>query len=222
MNETKSLEFQDKYDADHSLEYFHKHNRGLRRKLSNWVEHRMLAKALRMAGDPASVLDLPCGTGRFWALLARRADRRLLAADYSQSMIDAACRYRGPQLVARFECFQTSAFDIKQADNAVENIVCMRLLHHIGDSADRRRILDQFHRVASRSVIFSCWVGCNLQAKRRKKLEALRGKRAYQNRFVFESATIETEIRAAGFNIIGHVDMLPGISMWRAYVLRKT
>ncbi|HKO86930.1 MAG TPA: class I SAM-dependent methyltransferase [Burkholderiales bacterium] len=221
MSDNKSLEFQDKYDAAHSLEYFHKHNRGLRRKVSNWVEQRMLARALRKAGNPSSILDLPCGTGRFWALLARRADRRLMAGDYSQSMIDTARRFRAPQIAGRFECFQTSAFDIKQSDGIVETIVCMRLLHHIGDPADRQKILREFHRVASRSVIFSCWVEGNLQATRRKKLEKRREKRSYQNRFVFEPARIEKEMKDAGFEILGHVDMLPHVSMWRTYVLGK-
>jgi ubiquinone/menaquinone biosynthesis C-methylase UbiE len=221
MSEKKVLEFQKKYDVDHSLEYFHKHKRGLRRTLSNWNEQRMLSKALAMAGDPASVLDIPCGAGRFWALLARRPDRRLMAADYSQNMIDTARQFQPAHIANRFECFQTSAFDIRQADNAVESIVCMRLLHHIGDPTDRATMLGEFHRVASDSVLVSCWIEGNLQARRRKRLEAQRQKRGYQNRFVFAKPAIEAEMRAAGFAIIGHVDMLPGISMWRTYVLQK-
>jgi cyclopropane fatty-acyl-phospholipid synthase-like methyltransferase len=221
MDDKKVLDFQKKYGVDHSMAYFHKHRSGLRRNVSNWIEQRMLRRALARAGDPVSVLDLPCGAGRFWALLAQRPDRRLLAADYSQNMIETAQRFQPAELVSRFECFQSSAFDIKQPDSAVECIVCMRLLHHIGEAADRHTMLREFHRVAARSVLVSCWVDGSLQARRRRRLEARRAKRNYQNRFVFAPETIEREMREAGFEIVGHVDMLPGISMWRTYVLRK-
>lgn len=221
MPENKELEFQEKYDAKHSLKYFRKHQRGLRRRLTTWAERRMLRKALAMMGDPGSVLDIPCGAGRFWTVLAERPDRRILAADYSADMIETARRFQPPELVARVETFQASAFDIKLPDTAVEAIVCIRLIHHIGQAEDRRRMLAEFHRVAAHTVCLSCWVDGNLQARRRKRLEARRPKRKYQNRFVFERDTIEREIREAGFDILGHIDLLPGISMWRMYVLRK-
>ncbi|HLT26620.1 MAG TPA: class I SAM-dependent methyltransferase [Zeimonas sp.] len=221
MSKAKVLEFQSKYDAGHSAEYFHKHQRGLRRRLTTWGERRMLRKALHVAGDPASVLDLPCGAGRFWPVLAERPDRRILAADASSDMVETARRFQAPELVRRVRSFQASAFAIGLPDAAVEAIVCMRLLHHIGDAADRRRMLAEFHRVAADTVCVSCWVDGNVQARRRTRLEARRPGRGYRNRFVFERSMIEEEMRAAGFDIVTHYDLLPGISMWRLYVLRK-
>lgn len=221
MQEPTVLEFSKKYDADHAAEYYRKHRAGLRRRVSNWWEQRMAARALEIAGNPASVLDLPCGAGRFWALLAGRQDRRLMAADYSADMVATARREQPPALVARFEAFQASAFETGLPDGAVESIFCMRLLHHIVEPADRLKLLREFHRVAQKSVIISLWVDGNLQASRRKRLEQRRRKRAYQNRFVAEPAVIEREMRECGFDIAGQVDMLPGISMWRTYVLIK-
>jgi len=184
-------------------------------------------KALRLAGDPASVLDLPCGTGRFWALLAEAPERELLAADYSEGMLKVARRHRPAELVARFRLLQTSAFDIDLPDEAVEHIFCMRLMHHIGRAEDRLRILREFHRVARRSVSLSLWVDGNWQGARRKRLEARRAsgqvpyKRKYLDRFVQPRARVEAEFRQAGFEIVGKVDFLPGWSMWRTYVLEK-
>ena len=66
-NATKTeLEFSGKYNAEHSRRYFYKHNQGLGRRFSNWCEQAMARKALKIAGNPKSVLDIPCGTGRFW------------------------------------------------------------------------------------------------------------------------------------------------------------
>ena len=61
------LSFSDKYTDDHSQEYFDKHQR---KKLSDRMEHRMVQRALALAGNPVSILDLSCGTGRFWSMLA--------------------------------------------------------------------------------------------------------------------------------------------------------
>jgi hypothetical protein len=65
-----SYEFAEKYDPEHAKKYFEKHNTGFWRRLSTWREIDTARKALVMAGRPQTVLDLPCGTGRFWAMLA--------------------------------------------------------------------------------------------------------------------------------------------------------
>jgi hypothetical protein len=104
-------------------------------------------------------------------------------------------------------------------DNAVENIFCMRLLHHIGKPEDRLALFREFRRVASRSVCISLWVDGNYKAYKRRKAEARRGRKAYQNRFCMQRDQIEAEFREAGMEVIGHVDFLKYYSMWRIYVL---
>ena len=160
----------------------------------------MAGRALKLAGNPRSVLDLPCGTGRFWKLLARDPDRELLAADYSEAMLVVA-QEEGPQeIVRRFRVFQSSAFDIQLPDNAVENIFCMRLPHHIGESEDRLRILKEFHRVARDSVCISMWVDGNYKAWKRQRAVKKRPKRKrFDNRFLHSRQQVESEFAEAGF-----------------------
>jgi ubiquinone/menaquinone biosynthesis C-methylase UbiE len=215
------LQFSDKYSQQHSEQYRDKHQAGLQRRLSNWWEQRMARKALALAGNPQSVLDLPCGAGRFWGLLAEEPGRKLFAADNSEGMVAVADRAHPPAIRERFQLFQTSAFAIDLPDGAVENIFCMRLLHHIGDAENRLKIYREFHRVAQQTVCLSLWVDGNYKAWRRKQLEARRTDKAYQNRFVLERAVAEGEFRDAGFDILGHVDFMPGYAMWRTYVLRR-
>ncbi len=218
--EIGELDFSGKYSIERAREYYRKHQKGsLGRRISNYWEQRMADKALKLAGNPKSVLDLPCGTGRFWELLARDPDRELLAADYSEAMLTVAQDERPLEIVRRFKVFQSSAFDIQLPDNAVESVFCMRLLHHIGESEDRLRVLKEFRRVACDSVCISIWVDGNYKAWKRVRAEYNRPIRQFQNRFLHTRQQVESEFTEAGFSIRGKVDFLPRYAMWRTYVL---
>jgi len=219
--QTKNLAFSSKYTFQHALKYHDKHRNTLGHRLSNWREQRMAARALALAGDPATVLDLPCGTGRFWPLLARKEDRTILAADNSEAMLSVAREVNPPELLARVKTFPCSAFDIQMGNDSVDHIFCMRLLHHITRPVDRLAILSEFYRVTRDTVALSLWVDGNYKAVQRKKLEARRTYKTYQNRIVLNHAVVEREFTDAGFVIAGHIDFLKFYAMWRVYVLKK-
>lgn len=168
MRSPIKLEFSEKYDKDHAREYFLKHQDGLARRLSHKRDEQLARRALALAGEPGLVLDLPCGAGRFWPLLAEKPNRVIIGADNSEAMIETACAAQPPEVVARVRPLQTSAFAIDLPDNAVDSIFCMRLFHHIGESAHRKTILSEFQRVSRDSVILSLWVDGNFKAWRRK------------------------------------------------------
>ncbi|HEX6735030.1 MAG TPA: class I SAM-dependent methyltransferase [Azonexus sp.] len=218
------LEFANKYDSAHAQQYFAKHQDGFARRLSDWRDRQLARRALRRAGDPGLVLDLPCGAGRFWPLLAEKPNRVVLAADNSPHMLEVARRQQPPEVVARIRTFRTSAFAIELDNGAVDCIFCMRLLHHIALPAHRLAMLCEFHRVTRDTLIVSLWVDGNFKAWRRQRLEARRARRGGSengNRFVVPAATIEAEFAAAGFTVIGQQDFVPGYAMWRVYTLRK-
>ncbi|HKS12876.1 MAG TPA: class I SAM-dependent methyltransferase [Pseudomonas sp.] len=225
MRSPIKLAFSDKYDKQHAKEYLLKHQDGLARRLSHQRDEQMARRALALAGEPGLVLDLPCGAGRFWPLLAEKQNRVIIGADNSAAMLETACASQPPHVVERVKPLQTSAFAIDLPDNAVDSIFCMRLFHHIGDAAHRKTILSEFHRVSRDSVIVSLWVDGNFKAWRRKKLEQRRSARTeqphFQNRFVLPGDTVEKEFVDAGFRIQEHLDFLPFYAMWRVYVLRK-
>jgi len=216
-----TLEFSSKYDKSHALEYFEKYNRGMARKLSNLRDHQIGRKALALAGNPLSVLDVPCGTGRFWDLLAEEPRRKIYASDYSQDMLTTGLEFRAPEITSRVESFRASAFELPLEDNFVETVFCIRLIHHMGAKEDRQRLLQEFHRVCSKSVIISLWVDGNFKGWKRKRSESRRANHSYQNRFVFPAKSIEKEFSEAGFSITGKLDFIPWYSMWRTYVLQK-
>jgi SAM-dependent methyltransferase len=217
------LAFSQKYDREHSEQYLQKHREGWARRLSHWRDVQVARHALKLADDPALVLDLPCGAGRFWPLLAENPNRVILAADNSADMLAVARAAQPAEVVARFRTFQTSAFAIDLGDNAVDCIFCIRLLHHIQAAENRLMVLKEFHRVTRDTVILSLWVDGNYKAWKRRRLESRRDKEhcAGQNRFVVPRAVIEDEFGQAGFNILGYKDFAPGYAMWRTYILRK-
>ena len=218
---SKKLEFAEKYTEQHAKAYFQKHTDGLARKLSNWRDQQIARKALKIAGNPTSVLDVPCGTGRFWDVLTENPKRHVYACDNSQKMIDIGLQYREKKLIKKIHTFKASAFSLPLSDGYVDNIFCIRLLHHIGYSEDRLKLLKEFHRVSKSTVIVSLWVDGNVKAWKRKKLESNRTKRHYQNRFVIPQRTIEKEFNEAGFNIKAYLDFIPKYAMWRTYILDK-
>lgn len=225
MSTAIKLEFAEKYDLQHAIEYLLKHQDGFARRLSHKRDVQLARKALALAGDPGVVLDLPCGAGRFWSLLAEKHNRMIIGADNSASMLEVASIAQPADVVKRVRHLQTSAFDIDLPDNAVDSVFCMRLLHHIGDANHRMALLKEFHRVSRDSVIVSLWVDGNVKAWRRKRLERHRvedaGADGYQNRFVLPAATVEAEFEKAGFSVQQHLDFIPLYAMWRVYILRK-
>ena len=217
------LEFSRKYNRPHSEQYFRKHQEGWARRLSHWRDAQVARYALKLAGEPALVLDLPCGAGRFWPLLAEKQNRVIIAADNSLDMLEVARESQPVDVVARVRSFQTSAFAIDLGANAVDCIFCIRLLHHIQSAMDRMAILKEFHRVTRDTVILSLWVDGNYKAWKRQKLERRRAEngRTGQNRFFVSRVDIESEFDRTGFSILGYKDFLPAYAMWRTYVLRK-
>ena len=89
-----TLAFSEKYDSAHSKQYYEMHQATLARRLSHWRESRIAKRALEQVASSNTVLDLPCGAGRFWPLLAEREDRVILAADNSAEMIKVALQHQ--------------------------------------------------------------------------------------------------------------------------------
>lgn len=221
MSKRVELDFSRKYDVEHAKKYLRKHEDGLARRLSDRRDKQLARRALALAGEPSLVLDLPCGAGRFWPLLAEKANRVIIGADNSAAMVATACQAQPADVVMRVQPLQTSAFAIDLPDNAVDSIFCMRLLHHVGKAEDRAVLMNEFYRVTRDSVIISLWVDGNLKAWKRKRAERNRQQEGYQNRFVLPVATVEAEFEQAGFRVQERLDFLPFYAMWRVYLLRK-
>lgn len=119
-------------------------------------EQRIVADWLDGCGVLDRVLDLPCGTGRFAAVLAARS-RLVFAADAAAAML---CKSGAPlraQASAHALPYRAASFDL---------VLCSRLIHHLADAGERRAVLAEFARVSTRWLIVSHFDRCSVQAWR--------------------------------------------------------
>ncbi|WP_273819300.1 MULTISPECIES: class I SAM-dependent methyltransferase [Pseudomonas] len=213
------LEFARQHAREHARVCRDAHPQGVLARIGHWREECLVRQALKMAGEPGLVLDLPCGAGRFWPVLAKRGNRVVLAADSSREMLEHCAVHHPPELFRRVRTFQSSAFAIGLPENAVDCIFCVPLFAHIAECEHRLAILGEFHRVSRDTVILSVCLGGNLMAWRHRHATV---RPELENQPVLlGKAQIEAEFHEAGFEIVGHRDFLPGCAMRRVYVLRK-
>ncbi|CAI2795801.1 class I SAM-dependent methyltransferase [Pseudomonas fluorescens group sp.] len=187
------IEYAERCDREHARVCGETHPPGLRQRLASWRDEWMVRQALKVAGEPGLLLDLACGSGRFWPVLAEHVNRVILASDNSQDMLDHARTHHPVSLLKRVKTFQGSAFSIGLSANAVDCIFCLELFRHVPCSEGRLALLREFHRVSRDTVIVS----------------------------VPSRTAVEDEFRQSGFKVLHHQEFMPGSSLWRVYVLRK-
>lgn len=100
---TVELEFARQHDQEHAQVCCGPTPRRLR--LAFWRDEHMVRNALKVAGEPGLVLDVACGAGRFWPVLAEHANRVILAADPSPDMLEHALTHHGGALLQRVKTF---------------------------------------------------------------------------------------------------------------------
>lgn len=134
-------------------------------------------------------LDVPSGTGRLSGLLPGSDP---VLCDRSISMLQATASER-PRVCA-------SAHSLPFRDGAFAGVLCMRLLHHIADAAERRGILSELRRVSSGPLIVSFFHSWSVQHVRRVLARRL-GKR-HSGRCAVRYAVFRSDLEASGYEIV--------------------
>ncbi|VVN47324.1 Ubiquinone/menaquinone biosynthesis C-methyltransferase UbiE [Pseudomonas fluorescens] len=208
------LELVRRHAQEHARVCQQPHPRGFVGRLTFWRDEQLVRNALKVAGEPGLILDVACGAGRFWPVLAEHANRVILASDPSQDMLDHAPTHHPQHLLNRVKTFQSSAFTLGLSANAVDCIFCMQLFQHIASPEHRSAMLREFHRVSRDTVIVAVRIDAHFQRRRASSA-------GHQARQPANKADVEAEFIKAGFRLISHQDFLPGYVRMRVYVLRK-
>lgn len=116
------------------------------------VEEGLVKRWLRLCPPGARVLDLPCGTGRFSALIAH-CGHQLIRADLSHGMVAHAQRLGPNEHVLGSLCCDLAHPPL--AEGSVDIVLVWRLFHHCRKRGDRETVLRQARRLARRYVIIS-------------------------------------------------------------------
>ena len=209
------LEFARRYDQEHARVCRQPQPRSLTGRLTFWRKENLVRNALQVAGEPGLILDVACGAGRFWPVLAEHANRVILATDPSQDMLNHAQTHHPQNLLKRIKTFQSSAFTLGLSANAVDCIFCMQLFQHITCSEHRLAMLREFHRVSRDTVIMAVRVDGYFNLRRSETQAVLSAP-------TVSKAEVEAEFRLAGFCVLSHQNFLPGCTWMRIYVLSKT
>ncbi len=209
----------DPYGGNAAQDYELHHDKSLRNRLTTWRERRVLAQALAASRDSRIVLDLPCGTGRFWPAIQEAGAEEIIAGDASDAMLAVAAGNRlEPRAPSRLLKLDALAIDLP--DNAVTFAACMRFYHHLARADDRRQLLDELARVSSGDIAISLWTDGNLTAWRRRNRPAPQAVRGYGRRICRPRAEVEHEFDSWGYDVIARHEIWPWLSMWRLYLLR--
>src|SRR4051812_43806510 len=122
--------------------------RRMRRNARKW---NAIQKALALTGGVKTVVDLPCGTGRFTGHLAR-AGYEVVGSDISLEMMQQASRLPSVQHANIRGYVRADAEALPFGTKSVDCLMTIRFLFHV-DPQTRRRMLREFGRISRRWII---------------------------------------------------------------------
>jgi len=128
--------------------------KGIDQQIVNKRETKILEKILGPLSDKSvSILDVPCGYGRFSELLLRKSIT-LTSADISLPMVMAARKYSAPSS-SNHHFLVGDIRNLPLKDNTFDYVITIRLLQHMLNSSIRHQVLRELHRVAKKTVVLS-------------------------------------------------------------------
>jgi SAM-dependent methyltransferase len=110
-----------------------------------------IQKALSLTTGVRTILDLPCGTGRFTGALAR-AGYEIVGSDISMEMLGKAASIPDGKQPSIRGYVQANAEHLPLRNDSLDCVVCIRFMMHV-DPAHRVNMLREFARVSRRWVI---------------------------------------------------------------------
>ena len=135
-------------------EYKRTRYKGIDQRIVNKRERKILEKIFGSIREKSiSILDVPCGYGRFSELFLKRS-LNLTSADISFPMVLTTKKY-SPLTNSPHHFLVGDIKHLPLKENSFDCIVTVRLFQHILKSSTRFQILKELHRVAKKMVIIS-------------------------------------------------------------------
>lgn len=133
-------------------EYVQRRFRGIFGKYRYRIEQSAVKAVCRHMAKAATIADVPCGIGRWWAALAPFA-REVRGFDLSPTMVTVASRLaRASDVPISVECANAECLPL--TNESVDYVFCFALFKHLPVPL-QYQVLKEFSRVCSRGVIIS-------------------------------------------------------------------
>jgi len=207
------------FRKDEVEDYERRRYRGLDQRIVHSREMRILDRVFRRITVPGSfsVLDAPCGYGRFSEFLLGRATS-LASSDLSAAMVERAASKRSESGSPR-----GVVADLKQGlpfvPRAFSVVFSMRFFHHLHQSEDRLHVLEEFHRVSDRWAVVSFY---RLNPLHRFQRRLRRGIKRTKTRIkMIPGDEFVSEAEQAGWRVVRIYPLLRGIHSQHIALLEK-
>ena len=130
------------------------------------IEKVFARRLFDMAGSNSHILDIPCGSGRFFNVFSKA--EKLTMADYSANMLKVCEEKFG--ISENVRLIQADISTIPLPDGSADLCFCMRLFHPMTNDHVRLNALKELARVSSKYVALSFYNIRCLRFYRRKLL----------------------------------------------------
>jgi len=199
-------------------EYRKTRYKGIDQKIISRRERNIVGKILKRLNEKCiSILDVPCGYGRFSELFLKRS-LSLTSIDISLPMV-LTNREHSPRTSSGHHFLVGDIRHLPLKDGSFDCIVTIRLFQHIHEPSIRIQILKEIYRVARRIVVVSFyrynllhsaerWVRCWIRNEG-KKISML------------PLNDFRKEVNSAGFKVLNLFPVIRCFHAQNIFLLRK-
>ena len=159
------------------------------------LEREFAKRLFDTVGTDAYVVDIPCGTGRFFEIFSLA--RTVVLIDYSDVMLQVFQERYGQPDNSRI--IRADISSIPLADNVADLCFCMRLLHHMKDDRVRMTSLRELARISRKYVAVSFYDAGSVKYRWRRAL----GKKIRGNHITYTH--LQTLAERVGLRAVEHL-----------------
>lgn len=183
------------------------------------AETRLVERALDCIDGVSTVLDAPCGTGRFAILLAQRGyiTTGVDLGDAALVQAESNCKSAGiTDVVLEKGDLEQLSYDALCFDM----VLCFRLFHHLPDEEVRARMVGELCRVASKYVLISYFDPLAVTSLKRSFQRRFFGKQSKQHATSLQE--VEGYFRSHNFELAKNLARMPVLHTIKIAIFKRS
>ena len=113
-------------------------------------EIKNVKKILNKIDPNSTILDIPCGNGRWWKLLSKKA-KKIIACDISSGMLKFAAHKKN-KFKSKITLKKSDAEKLQMFDKSVDYSFCFALTKHLPRNI-QFKVLKELNRVSKKGIV---------------------------------------------------------------------
>lgn len=183
------------------------------------AETKLVERALEGIQGVSTVLDAPCGTGRFTILMAQRGyvTTGVDLGDAALVQAEKNCKSAG---VTDVVLDKADLEQLPYAASSFDMVFCFRLFHHLPDEVIRARVVGELCRVARKYVLISYFDPLAFTSIKRRFQRRFFGKQSKQNATSLQE--VEGYFRKHDFELTKNLARMPILHTIKLAIFRNS